>query len=102
MAGRVAVLELALEHVGDGLETAVRMIGRADRLTGRDVGRSHLVEEQERIEHVEPGGRERPVHEEAAALEGFDGVDDGNRGAEGGEGLGHVPSNATQPTIFQF
>ena len=30
----IAVLDLAVDQVGDGLETAVRMIGRAQRLAG--------------------------------------------------------------------
>ena len=77
--GRVLVLELALEHVGDRLEAAVRMVGRADRLARPVVDRPHLVEEQERIDQLEPGGRERAAHDEAAALGLLVRGDDSNR-----------------------
>ncbi len=68
MPGRVLVLELALQHVGDGLEAAVRVIGRADRLAGAVVDRPHLVEKEERIDHVQSRGRHRPAHDEACAF----------------------------------
>ena len=68
VARRVLVLELALQHVSDGLEAAMRMIGRADRLAGAVVDRPHLVEQQERIDHVQSRGRDRPAHDEACPL----------------------------------
>src|SRR5712691_3088728 len=68
MAGRVLVLELALQHVSDGLEAAMRVIGRADRLAGAVIGRPHLVEKEEGIDHVQSRGRHRPAHDEACAF----------------------------------
>jgi 5-methyltetrahydropteroyltriglutamate--homocysteine methyltransferase len=47
----------------------MRMIGRADRLTGPVVDRSHLVDQQEGIEVGEAGNRERAVDDEAATLD---------------------------------
>src|SRR5262249_13822678 len=68
MAGGVLVVHLALEHVGDGLETAVRVIGRAHRFTRAVVDRPHLVQEQERIDGRDSQPREGPADDEAAAL----------------------------------
>src|SRR5258708_13042931 len=85
MAGRVLVLELPLQHVSDGLEAAMRVIGRADRLAGTVVGRPHLVEKEERIGHIQPRGRHGPADDEARpfalAVGGGDagGVADGAR-----------------------
>ena len=59
------MLELALQHVSDGLEAAMRMVGRADRLAGAVVGRPHLVEKEERIGNVQSLCREGPPHDEA-------------------------------------
>ena len=44
------MLERTLQHVGHGLEPAVRMVGCADRLAGPEVGGAHLVEEEEGID----------------------------------------------------
>src|ERR1700674_3899091 len=68
VAGGIFVLHLAFEHVGDSLEAAVRMIGSADRLAGAVVDRAHLVDEQERIDRIDPLSREWPAHDETAAL----------------------------------
>ena len=68
MARRVLVLEFALQHVSDGLEAAMRVIGRADRLPGTVVDRPHLVEQQERISDVHSRGRYGPAHDETRAL----------------------------------
>jgi hypothetical protein len=59
------VLELALQHVSDGLEAAMRVIGRADRLAGAVVGRPHLVEQEERIRQVHALRGKRPPHDKA-------------------------------------
>ncbi len=66
----VAVLHLAVEQVGDGLEAAVRVVGRAQRLAGQVVDRPHLVEHEERVgaPQVERAG-ERTAHGEARTLE---------------------------------
>src|SRR5438094_10656191 len=68
MAGRVLVLELALQHVSDGLEAAMRVIGRADRFAGAVIGRPHLVEKEEGIDCVQSRGRHWPAHDEACAF----------------------------------
>ena len=48
----VAVLDLAVDHVGAGLEAAVRVIpGRSLRSTGGVLHRPHLVEQDERVGH---------------------------------------------------
>ena len=48
----VLVAHAAVEHVGDGFETAVRMVREARQIILRPVG-TELVEHQERIEHVQ-------------------------------------------------
>jgi hypothetical protein len=65
------VLHLAVEQVGDGLEAAVRMVGRTLGLARAVLDRAHLVEHEERVGRAEVGARlrERPVHGEACALE---------------------------------
>src|SRR5882762_791370 len=68
MAGRVLVLELALQHVSDGLEAAMRVIGRTDRLAGAVISRPHLVEKEEGIDYVQSRGRHWPAHDEACAF----------------------------------
>src|SRR5439155_5639952 len=65
----VLVLELALQHVRDRLESAVRMIGRALGLAGAVARRPHLVEQQKWIDEGQPAGGERTSDDEAAALE---------------------------------
>jgi hypothetical protein len=46
------------------------MVGRADGLAGPVVLRAHVVEEQERIDHLEPAGGKRPPNDEPAAFDG--------------------------------
>ena len=78
-AGRVPVLEGAVDHVGHGLEAPVGMPGRALRLTGRVLDLAHLVHVHEGIETIEGDAGEGPVHREAFPLEarrrGGDGLD---------------------------
>ena len=50
MAGRIGVLILAFDHIRHGLETAMRMIGRADRFAGRVLHRPEFVDQQKRID----------------------------------------------------
>ena len=64
-----AVLEDAVEHVGHGLEAAVRVPGRALRLARRVLDLAHLVEVDERVEVLEVGARERAADGETLALE---------------------------------
>jgi hypothetical protein len=60
--GRVLVRDLAVEHVGHGLEAAVRVPRRALRLARRVERRAGVVEQQERV-----GIRHRqPSREDAA------------------------------------
>ena len=67
----VVVRDLAVEHVGDGLEPAVRVPGRALRLVGLVLDRAELVEEEERVGVVHAqAARERTPHLEAGALDG--------------------------------
>jgi hypothetical protein len=48
-AVRVEVSQPAVEHVRDGLEPAVRMVGRPLRFARRVLDRPHVVEQQERV-----------------------------------------------------
>jgi hypothetical protein len=61
------MLELTSEGIGDGLESAVRMIGSADGLTRSVFHGSHLVDEQEGIHHLQRlAGEGTPDHESAS------------------------------------
>ena len=84
------MLHAAFEHVGHGLEAAVGMVGRALGLAGAQVGRPHLVEEEEGVEVVERPRGEGTVHHEALALHGADGVDDLRHGTNAV--FGHDPT----------
>ena len=75
------MLHLARYHVGDGLEAAMRMVGSALGLSCTEFHRPHLVEQQERIEQRHLLVWERPVHNEARALELARRVDDIRHGA---------------------
>ena len=68
-AVRVRVLEDAVDHVGDGLEPAVRMPRRALRLARRVVHLAHLVEVDERVEVGEVHAGERAPDREALPFE---------------------------------
>ena len=65
----VAVLERAVDHVGDGLEAAMRVPRRALRLAGRVFDLAHLVEMDERVEIGEVDAGERPADREALPFE---------------------------------
>jgi hypothetical protein len=60
VAGGVFVLHLAVEHVGDRLEPAVRVVRRTDGLARGVRDRAHLVEDQEgvRMEERLGGGKD--------------------------------------------
>ena len=45
-----------VDHVRDRLEPAVRVVGRALRLPGREIDRAHLVEQEERVHLSESRG----------------------------------------------
>ena len=68
-AVRIVVLEDAVDQVGDGLEPAMRMPGRALGLTGRVIDLAHLVEVDERIEFGKIHAGERAADREALPLE---------------------------------
>jgi hypothetical protein len=68
----VAVLHSAGEQIGHRLEAAMGVVRRSLGLPGRRIGRAHLIEQQERVDLVERGSRERAVDEKASTLEGLD------------------------------
>jgi hypothetical protein len=43
MPAGILMLHLTREHVRHGLESAMRMVGRAFRLTWRNINRPHLI-----------------------------------------------------------
>src|SRR5690606_25084627 len=65
---RVLVLEGAVDHVGDGLEAAVRVPCGATGLTGRVLDLAHLVHVHERVEQVVGNAGEGAAHGEPLAL----------------------------------
>ena len=65
----VLVLERAVDHVGDGLEAAVRVPVGAARLAGPVVDLAHLVHVDERVEVGQVDAGEGPPDGEALALE---------------------------------
>ena len=75
-AVRVGVLEDAVDHVGDGLEAAVRMPGRALGLTGGVLHLTHLVEMDEGVQVAQVHAGERASDGEPLALEGAGGARD--------------------------
>ena len=67
-AVRVLVLEDPVDHVGDGLEAAVRVPGRPLRLARGVLDLAHLVHVDERVEVGEVDAGERAAHGEPLAL----------------------------------
>ena len=55
----VAVQDLALEQVGQRREVDVRVGAHVDALVGQELRRPHLVEEDERADHLPLGGGQR-------------------------------------------
>ena len=78
--------DLAVQHVGHGLEAAVRVVGRALGLARRVLDGAHVVEQQERVGEAKVDAGERPAHLEALALEEPGRVDHGHHLA--GDALG--------------
>ena len=68
MSSGILVLHFAFEHVSNRLEAPMGVIRSADRLAGRVIDRSHLVDEEERVDRVDLAG-ERPAHHESGALQ---------------------------------
>ena len=69
VAERVAVRDLAGEHIGDGLDAAVRMPGEAGQIVGRILV-AKVVEQQERIEFGGLAEAEGALQLDAGALDG--------------------------------
>ena len=93
-AVRVLVLEDAVDHVGDGLEAAVRVPRRALRLARRVLDLAHLVEVDERVEVGEVDAGERPADREALALEAARRGGDAADRRAGGRRPGRAPGCA--------
>ncbi len=80
-AGAVAVMEVALEQVGDRAEADMRMRPHVDALAGQQLGRPGLVEEDERPDHLPLRRRQGAPDLEAAKVararddEGLDRID---------------------------
>ena len=91
-AVRISVLEDAVDDVGDGLESAVRMPRRALRLTGRILHLAHLIHHDEGVECAEIDAREGTADGEAFTLEATRRGRDRDDGAilECGIGLRHA------------
>jgi hypothetical protein len=62
------VFQVARQHVANRLESAMRMIRRAFRLTGRNFYWPHLVKQQERIELRKRRLWERAADQKAPAF----------------------------------
>lgn len=58
VAGGILMLHFSFEHIGHGLEPAMRVIGRTDGLARSVLDRSHFVEEQDRHGENQPRGRD--------------------------------------------
>ncbi len=68
VAEAVAVLELALEQVGDGGETDVRMRTHVETRPSLEGDRPHLVEEDEGPDHPALAGRQHAADLEASEV----------------------------------
>src|SRR5579863_2737607 len=86
VAQAVAMLDGAGEHVGDGLDAAVRMPGEPLEVVLGPVV-AEVVEEQERIEVLGVAEAESAAQADAGALHGRGGAREVLDGADGHEGL---------------
>ena len=88
-AQAIAVLELAAEEVGDGREANMGMRTYVDAPARDELSRSHLVEEDERPDHLALRRRKRAANLKAPDVarsrhdQGFDGLDGDSVGADG-------------------
>ena len=62
------MLELAAIEIGDGCKSDVRVWPHINALTGDELGRSSLIEEDERADHLALGCRQRSAHLEVAEV----------------------------------
>ncbi len=69
VAERIAVLHLAFQEIGYGLETAVRMVGESGVLARPVVDGAHVIQQQERIDILDLRNRESAVNLHPAAFE---------------------------------
>ena len=60
--------DLALEQIGDGRQPDVGMRAHVDAAGQQELGRPHLVEEDERADHLPRRRRQRAPHLEAAEI----------------------------------
>ena len=100
-AEAVAMPHFALEQIGDRGEPDMRVRPHVDAVTDQEFGRPHLVEENERADHLFLCRRQRAAHFEAAEIAGarHDHVLDGIAGkAIAGNGvLAGLPAHASHP-----
>ena len=92
-AQAVAVVQAALQQIGDGAKADMRMRPHVDSLPGQELRRAHLVKEDERPHHLPLRRGQRAAHLEPAQVAGarhdhmFDGIDgiaDGDRRVKDG------------------
>ena len=62
--------DLAVEQIGDGREPDVGMRAHVDTRADQELGRPHLIEEDERSDHLLAGRGQRAAHGEAAEVAG--------------------------------
>ncbi len=67
-ADAVLVQDRSAEEIGDGSETDMRMRPDIDALARGEAGRSHLVQEDERADHLSFGDRQDAGDFEAAEI----------------------------------
>jgi hypothetical protein len=88
----VAMAHAAREHVGHGLEAAMRMIGKAGDVVGALVG-AELVEHQERVEIGQRLAADHAIELHAGAVAGRPALHDERGGADfAGLGGGNIGS----------
>ena len=78
----IAVMQTPLVEIGDRCEADMRVRADVDPLPRHELGRPHLVEEDERPDHAPAGGRQGAAHLESAEVAGA-GDDDGLDGIDG-------------------
>ena len=63
----VTVMDFAIEQIGDRRQADMRMRPDIDPLAGAEIGRSHVVEKDERTHHATSRERQHPANLQAAA-----------------------------------
>ena len=80
-AQRVPVVDLPLEQVGQRGKVDMRVRTHVNALIGQELGRAHLVEEDEGADHLALGGGQRTAHRHLAQIDrarddqGLNGID---------------------------